>query len=111
MSIDRRTVLKEMIAATAASYGLSASAYARPSAQAPPAPAPGADPFFPGFKTFDVATSGATIHGVIGGSGPPILLLHGAPQSHFSWRIVAPQLAQDHTVVAPDLRGYGDSSK
>jgi haloacetate dehalogenase len=67
--------------------------------------------FFPGFKAFQVQTSGALIHGVIGGEGPPVLLLHGAPQSHISWRLVAPQLAETHTVIAPDLRGYGDSSK
>lgn len=66
--------------------------------------------FFPEFRSFDVKTGGATIHGVIGGSGPPLLLLHGAPQSHVSWRLVAPELAKDHTVVAADLRGYGDSS-
>jgi len=67
--------------------------------------------FFPGFKAFSVKTSGATISGVIGGQGPPVLLLHGAPQSHVSWRLVAPKLAATHTVVVPDLRGYGDSSK
>jgi haloacetate dehalogenase len=67
--------------------------------------------FFPGFKTFKVKTSGAEINGVIGGQGPPILLLHGAPQSHVSWRLVAPKLAATRTVIVPDLRGYGDSSK
>jgi len=67
--------------------------------------------FFPGFKAFRVKTSGAEINGVIGGQGPPILLLHGAPQSHVSWRLVAPKLAAMRTVVVPDLRGYGDSSK
>ena len=67
--------------------------------------------FFPGFKPFMVKTSGAEINGVIGGQGPPILLLHGAPQSHVSWRLVAPKLAATRTVVVPDLRGYGDSSK
>jgi haloacetate dehalogenase len=67
--------------------------------------------FFPGFKPFTFQTSGATINGVIGGSGPPVLLLHGAPQTHISWRIVAPKLAASYTVVATDLRGYGDSSK
>jgi haloacetate dehalogenase len=67
--------------------------------------------FFPGFKPFKVQTSGAEINGVVGGQGPPILLLHGAPQSHVSWRLVAPKLAAAHTVVVPDLRGYGDSSK
>src|SRR6187431_2557479 len=67
--------------------------------------------FFPGFKPFKVKTTGAEINGVIGGSGPPILLLHGAPQSHISWRLVAPKLAATRTVVVSDLRGYGDSSK
>jgi haloacetate dehalogenase len=67
--------------------------------------------FFPGFKPFKVQTSGAIINGVVGGQGPPILLLHGAPQSHVTWRLVAPQLASTRTVVVPDLRGYGDSSK
>jgi len=67
--------------------------------------------FFPAFKSFKVKTSGAEINGVIGGSGPPILLLHGAPQSHISWRMVAPKLAATRTVIVPDLRGYGDSSK
>jgi haloacetate dehalogenase len=81
-------------------------------AQAPAADAP-ADTtrFFPGFKAFRVKTSGAEINGVIGGSGPPVLLLHGAPQSHITWRTVAPKLAGRYTVIATDLRGYGDSSK
>jgi haloacetate dehalogenase len=67
--------------------------------------------FFPGFKPFKFQTSGAIINGVVGGQGPPLLLLHGAPQSHVSWRLVAPQFTATHTVVVPDLRGYGDSSK
>ena len=44
-----------------------------------------------------------------GGEGPPVLLLHGFPETHFCWHAVAPQLARDHAVVAPDLRGYGAS--
>jgi haloacetate dehalogenase len=46
-----------------------------------------------------------------GGTGPPVLLLHGHPQTHVMWHKVAPRLARDFTVVAADLRGYGDSSK
>jgi len=67
--------------------------------------------FFPGFRPFRIATAGAEINGVVGGSGPPVLLLQGWPQTHLEWRHVAPVLAQHFTVVATDLRGYGDSSK
>ena len=67
--------------------------------------------FFPGFERRRIATSGADINLVTGGSGPPLLLLHGYPQTHVLWRKLAPRLAQDFTLVIPDLRGYGDSSK
>lgn len=66
---------------------------------------------FEGFDTRQIETSGTTINLVTGGSGPPLLLLHGYPQSHVMWHKIAPRLAQDFTVVAPDLRGYGDSGK
>ena len=66
---------------------------------------------FPGFVTRKIKTTGAAIHLRIGGEGPPLLLLHGYPQTHAMWHKVAPQLARDFTVVCPDLRGYGDSSK
>ncbi len=65
----------------------------------------------PGFRTERVKTSGAELHVVTGGSGPPLLLIHGAPLTHLSWFRVAPELARHYTVVAADLRGYGDSSK
>jgi haloacetate dehalogenase len=67
--------------------------------------------FFPGFERRRIATSGADINLVTGGSGPPLLLLHGYPQTHLMWRKLAPRLAAEFTVVIPDLRGYGDSSK
>ena len=66
---------------------------------------------FPGFARKKVKVSGATINLVTGGEGPPVLLLHGYPQTHAMWHKVAPSLARDYTVVCPDLRGYGDSSK
>ncbi|BCB90170.1 alpha/beta fold hydrolase [Phytohabitans suffuscus] len=66
---------------------------------------------FEGFDEFTISTSGAAIHGVKGGSGPPVLLLHGIPQTHLMWHKVAPALAETHTVVATDLRGYGASGK
>jgi haloacetate dehalogenase len=66
---------------------------------------------FPGFKVQTIETNGVAIHTLVGGNGPPVLLLHGAPQSHLAWAEVAVQLARDFTVVATDLRGYGWSSK
>ena len=66
---------------------------------------------FPGFENRKVRTSGALINVTCGGSGEPVLLLHGYPQTHAMWHKVAPELARDYRVVCPDLRGYGDSSK
>ena len=50
------------------------------------------------------------LHNVIGGKGDPVVLLHGYPQSWYEWRHVMPALAENYTVIAPDLRGFGDSS-
>ena len=69
------------------------------------------EPLFPAFRAERITTSGATIHCVVGGSGPALLLLHGYPQTHAIWHRVAPRLAERFTVVCSDLRGYGDSSK
>ena len=67
---------------------------------------------FPGFEHREVDVgSGVRIAATIGGAGPPLLLLHGHPQTRAIWHRVAPTLAQTHTVIAADLRGYGDSSK
>jgi haloacetate dehalogenase len=63
------------------------------------------------FAYRDIDAGGTTIHTAVGGSGDPVLLLHGYPQTHVMWRHVAPELARDHTVVVPDLRGYGASDK
>ncbi len=66
---------------------------------------------FEGFKQRSIDTGEAVIHLRHGGSGPPLLLLHGHPQTHVMWHKIAPRLSQQFTVVAADLRGYGDSSK
>ncbi|MBA2512283.1 MAG: alpha/beta hydrolase [Rubrobacteraceae bacterium] len=66
---------------------------------------------FEGFRTETVSVGGAEILARVSGSGPPLLLLHGNPQTHAMWHLVAPGLAEDFTVVVTDLRGYGDSSK
>ncbi|TSD60947.1 alpha/beta hydrolase [Variovorax sp. KBS0712] len=63
------------------------------------------------FPRFDIARDGVRIHGRIGGQGAPLLLLHGHPQTHAIWHRVAPALAERFTVVAVDLRGYGDSGR
>jgi haloacetate dehalogenase len=66
---------------------------------------------FENFKLALIDTGEAVIRVRYGGKGPPLLLLHGHPQTHAMWHKIAPRLAQDFTVVAADLRGYGDSSK
>jgi haloacetate dehalogenase len=108
LSPSRRDVLRTastLVAggALAGALGTSVRAQQPPAAAAPP---------IAGFTTERVPTSGGvTIHAVKGGQGPPLLLLHGAPLTHYTWRDVAPQLAEEFTVIATDLRGYGDSDQ
>jgi haloacetate dehalogenase len=65
----------------------------------------------PGFVTERLEANGISVNVCRGGAGPPVLLLHGYPQTHAMWHRVAPMLAERFTVVCPDLRGYGDSDK
>ena len=66
---------------------------------------------FEGFTGFQAQANGVSIYLVHGGHGPPLLLLHGYPQTHVEWHKIAPKLAEHYSVVMPDLRGYGDSEK
>jgi haloacetate dehalogenase len=69
-------------------------------------------PRIPGFTRQRVpATGGVSLDVAVGGTGSPVVLLHGFPQTHLMWRHVATDLAADHTVICPDLRGYGGSDK
>src|SRR5215472_13983500 len=107
MQTTRRDVLIAGAAALAAR-----TAAAQDSAASARTSEPAWKSFFPaGFRNERIKTSGAEINAVIGGSGPPVLMLHGAPQSLITWRLIAGDLAKDHTLVLCDLRGYGDSSK
>lgn len=119
---DRRGFLKVSSAgalgAIATTAGINSSAGAgtgpdqrRPLlAQVQPQQPPAAS-LFPGFQRAVLQTSATTINLVHGGKGRPVLLLHGAPQTHVIWHKIAPRLAQDFYIVAADLRGYGDSGK
>lgn len=65
----------------------------------------------PEFTRRRIDTGEVALHVAVGGSGPPIVLLHGFPETHLCWHAVAPRLATRFTVVCPDLRGYGESDK
>lgn len=69
------------------------------------------DKFFPNFKRHAIQGKDGKIHALVGGKGPPLLMLHGDPQTHLCWHQMAPALAQDYTVVLTDLRGRGESHK
>jgi pimeloyl-ACP methyl ester carboxylesterase len=92
-------MLRPLIAAIALSMALTVPA----AAQVPPFPS--------SFKTQDIATNGTTIHVRVGGSGPAVVLLHGYGETGDMWAPMAADLARDHTVIVPDLRGLGLSAK
>src|SRR6476620_11228876 len=94
---------------TAAQFGLVRPALAQ--SKTAGLPASNVEGFFPGFSTEMVETNRTTIHVLRKDAGRPLLLLHGYPETHLTWHKVAPQLAEQFSVVVPDLRGYGDSGK
>lgn len=72
----------------------------------------GPEPLMPGFRLIDVEVGGGiAIRAAVAGEGPPLMLLHGHPQTHVTWRKIAGKLAGRFSIVCPDLRGYGDSAK
>jgi haloacetate dehalogenase len=119
--MNRRELFLQVGAAVAATSCAGRSVFAAQD----PGGSSGASRFLSGFTLSDVPTGGGAIDGAQGpietagttirvargGDGPPLLLLHGAPMSHITWRLMAPALAASYTVIAPDLRGYGDSGK
>jgi haloacetate dehalogenase len=107
---ETKTSRRRLLQQTALAAGAAALVSRKVSAQASDEPA--WKKIFPaGFRNERIKTTGAEINAVIGGSGPPVLMFHGAPQSLITWRLIAPDLAKDYTIVMCDLRGYGDSSK
>src|ERR671924_637206 len=119
--ISRRDLMRVAVAGAAAASMVTPASAQTPAVLAEASPADYArDPtrwgsaavaaLFPGFKHIDMRTKGAIIRVRHGGSGPPLLLLHGNPNNHVLWYAVAAKLAERYHVVLPDLRGYGDSS-
>ena len=109
MPSTRRELLERTALASAAAL-LTKNASAQGSASAPSADPTWKKLFPAGFRNERIKTTGAEINALIGGSGPPLLMFHGAPQSLITWRLIAPDLAKDYSLVMCDLRGYGDSS-
>jgi haloacetate dehalogenase len=118
--VSRRQMVQALTAVAAAGAALPSQAFAQ---NAPPAATtvdymrdpnrwgtPEVAALFPGFQHLDMKTSDAVIRLRHGGSGPPLLLMHGNPESHITWYKIAAKLSQRYHVVLPDLRGYGDSS-
>src|SRR5579863_5582669 len=106
---EKNETRRELLQKTALAAG--AGMLMAPQSRAAGEPAPFMKFFPASFRNERIKTSGAEINAVIGGSGPPVLLFHGAPQSLITYRLIAPDLAKDYTLVMCDLRGYGDSSK
>jgi haloacetate dehalogenase len=105
----RRFLSMAALSLASAKLGFARSVRAQSKAPSPPAAKPEA--FFPGFSSEMVETTGTEIHVLRKGSGRPLLFLHGYPETHLTWHKVAPKLAEQFSVVVPDLRGYGDSGK
>jgi haloacetate dehalogenase len=118
---NRREMLRlSLVASLTGTFGIHSNAQAMQSCamkavslpELPPKPSKEVtSQLFPGFVQTEVRTSGATIPVLHKGDGPPVLLLHGYPETHVTWHKVAPRLAERFSVYVPDLRGCGDSSR
>ena len=120
--LSRRAMFRAMAAGAAASAAMASPSFAQTAPATPVISSadyvrdpnrwgtPEVAAFFPGFQHVEMKTAGAIIRLRHGGSGPPLLLMHGNPLSHVSWYRIAAKLSQNYHVVLPDLRGYGDSS-
>src|SRR5262245_383135 len=119
VTLTRRNVLAASAAVTAGSLLPRLSAAASSAASLPSPRGPGsaagapnrARGFVEVFSSRYVEANGLRLHAVIGGAGPPLLMVHGWPQTWYQWRLVMPALARDFTVVAVDQRGIGLSDK
>ncbi len=107
--MSEKTTRREILQQTAIAAG--GAAFLQQQVHAEAETSPCMKFFSSGFRNERIKTSGAEINAVIGGSGPPLLLFHGAPQSVITWRLIADDLAKEYTTVFCDLRGYGDSSR
>jgi haloacetate dehalogenase len=91
-ALERRTILRGCLGVVATGMAVNGPAFAQPTTASPMN-------FFPGFRRQTIQTSGATVNVLVGGSGPPVLLLHGYPQTHVEWRKMAPVLAKNYTLL------------
>lgn len=116
----RRRVLASLAGSTATAGVLATTARAQEATPTPGEASPAARPpidqmdqaaFDATFSHHTIVANGVLVHYVIGGQGDPLVLLHGWPQTWYEWRRVMPALAERYTVIAPDLRGLGDSAK
>lgn len=100
-----------LLTACATPVGSTGTSPAPAAASVPPPGEPCMPPFGSGFSDRTIDANGVQLHYWIAGSGPPVVLIHGYPENSYAWHEVAPTLAASHTVIVPDFRGAGASSR